>query len=127
MTCRCKPQLSVISVDAATAGTVTLTVDKSFDAVGVNAPFRLCISAAMIPAANTGQIVLTDGTTALEAHLACTGNYLRADSLKKFLCRNAGGCCPAFDFNVYRGNDPAQATFQHRLCPSAFAPTAGGG
>lgn len=125
MSC-CKPQLNVISVDTATAGLVILTVDKLLTSLGTNRDFKLCIARAMIPTANTGQIQLTDGTTTLDVFM-CNGNYLRADSLRTFLCRHACGCCPSFNFCCFIGNDPDHVTIFNRMCPSAFVPVAAAG
>lgn len=118
----CKPQFHVISSSTATAGFVTLTVDKALTLVGDDSCLRLCISRPMIPAANTDRIQITDGTITLPAFM-CNGNYLRADSLRTFLCRHARGCCEFFDFTVFRGDDPDHITFFNKMCPSAFVET----
>lgn len=116
----CKPQLNVIaSSTTSTVGFVTLTVDKLWSTVGDNSCLKLCISRAMIPAANTDRIQITDGTTILPA-FQCNGNYLRADSLRSFLCKHARGCCAFFDFTIFKGNDPAHVTFCNKMCPSNF-------
>lgn len=121
--CNRPHQFHVISV-AATAALVTLTVDKLFTTMGVNEKFRLCIDLAQIPAANTGTVSVTDGTTTLVV-LQPNGNNLRADSLRRFLCKNAnGGCCRSFNFCAFRGNDPDHVTLFSRFCPSAFVPAA---
>lgn len=125
MNCKCKPQLNVISaVDA--AGTLTLTVDRLLTTLGSNTCFCLCISRAMIPAASTSQVVITDGTTTDDV-FRCDGNFVRADSLRSFLCKNACGCCPAFNFNAFIGNDPDHITIFNRMCPSAFVPVVAAG
>lgn len=119
MSC-CKSQFVVTSASTATAGFVTLTVNRAFDSIGDDAPFRLCIMKDQIPQNNTSQIQLTDGTVTLVCYMSCTGNFLRADSLRRFLCRDADGCCCTFDFHCFRGDDPAHVTFLHRFCPSSF-------
>lgn len=126
MTKCCRPQqLHVISVTV-TATLVTLTVDKLLTTVGDNSCFRICIDLAQIPAANTGTISITDGTTTLVV-LQSNGNNLRADSLRQFLCRRAEGCCcRSFNFCAFKGNDPAHITLFHRFCPSAFVPVVTG-
>lgn len=124
MNCFCRPQLHVISVTV-TPTLVTLTTDKLLTTIGDNHCGRLCVDLAQIPAGSTAPISITDGTLTLTV-LRCDGNVLRADSLRRFLCRNARGCCPSFDLSVFRGIDPAHLTVFNRMCPSAAIVAAAG-
>jgi len=127
MSC-CKPQPFVVtSVSTATAGFVTLTVNRLFTSVGDNACIRICLLSGSIPANNTDQIQFTDGADTLTA-FRNDGNYLRADSLRNFLNRRS--CCrPCVSVTLcaFKGNDPDHITVFNRMCPSSFVPTAAAG
>lgn len=117
MTC-CEPLYTVVSVDS-TTDTVTLTVNKLFNDIGQNAPFKCCINIAQVPEASNARIVLTDGTFTYNC-VYCNGNYLRADSLRKFICKQTNSVqCGRYAFNCYRGSDTSHIMFFHRFCPSS--------
>lgn len=121
----CKPCFTVIGVDTATAGFVTLTVNPALDNIAVNNTcFKLCLTSCMIPANNTDQIQITDGTTTLPVR-RCDGNFLRADSLRRFLLKKADCCCCVTVFlEAFRGNDDAHITIFNRMPRSSFVAVA---
>lgn len=120
--CCCGPRKLTVTSVVTTATTVTLTVSPLLDTTGDDSRVRLCVFKAQIPAANTGQIIITDGTTTLDAFM-CNGNFLRADSLRTYICRNGRGeCCVVF-LDCCRGDDPDHITVFNRMCPSNFEDT----
>lgn len=128
--CNCRPLYKVKSV-AVTAGVVTLTVNRHFADIGQNALFRLCLPGGLLPEGNTGQVVITDGVLTFAA-FNWRGDYLRADSLRRFICercrlesggrRCREGCCLSVTLDAFRGGDPAHITVFNRMCPSHHQP-----
>lgn len=123
--CCCRPQYAVTA--ATTTDDVTaLTVTPLLPTGGTNFCIKLCIPLGILPA-NTNQITLTDtATTATVLTLTQqNGNYVRSDSLRRFICKNSRSCCKIFEFTVFIGDDPEHATLCNRICPSAAVAPAG--
>lgn len=130
---RCKPLAKVLSADIETVGTETvlmLLVNRYIFSIGANCPFILCIPRDVVTNSILGADPLTlkvyakhiGSTNSFPLRVGCTGNFLRADQLRKFLRCNTRGCCPTFDFNCVLGLDDRHITVHNRFCPSVFTP-----
>ena len=97
---------------------ITLTVNRLFADLPQNAQFRLCIPHGVLPRNNTGVIMITDGVITLEVR-GWQGNYLRADSLRQYVCKHTRRLCSTVVLSAYRGNDPAHVTIHNRMCASS--------
>ena len=115
----------VAAVAAVPATTVTFTLNKPLSYVGDNRRFWLEIFQSLIPEGPPLQVLVIDPpTAATPAPVAVAvelinGNYLRTDSLRKWVKRNDHGEIP---MRAFLGIDPLHVTVFNRMSPSEFVP-----